>query len=90
VGHEQLKITSLPTTALAVLLDNQQIPGVEHLTMGDTYFSQNMNLLADIHKVGREFYTLLYQVDIPPLEGIPCHVNSSRSDTNLEGLMATR
>jgi len=73
-----LNVSTLPTTALAVLLDNQQIPGVEHISMNDIYFSTNMALLPDIYDVGRDYYTLLYERELPPLtQFTACHLFST-------------
>jgi len=65
-NEDLLNVTSLPTTALAVLLENQKIPGLEDLSMDDIYFSTNMARVPDIFDVGRDYYTLLYEVTIPP------------------------
>lgn len=59
-----MMVSRLPVTALTVLLGNRQIAGAEHLTLDDLYYSTNLALLPDIHRVGREYYTLLYQIDI--------------------------
>jgi mannosylglycoprotein endo-beta-mannosidase len=56
-------IPSLPTTALQVLLNHGQIMNV---TMDQLYFSNYLSHIPDISVTGRDFYTLLYQVDIPP------------------------
>jgi mannosylglycoprotein endo-beta-mannosidase len=76
---EQLVVRSLPVTALTVLLENQQIAGVEHIQLDDIYYSMNLALLPDIHEVGREYYTLLYQFDVAPL-------NTSSTDCQVDGL----
>lgn len=77
-----LNVSSLPTTALAVLLDNKQILGVEHISMNDIYFSTNMALLPDIYDVGRDYYTLLYELEIPPLSQFaPCQSFSPTRQT---------
>jgi mannosylglycoprotein endo-beta-mannosidase len=60
------KVRTLPTTALTVLVDHQQIPGAAHVTMDNLYASQNLQLLPDIATVGRDYYTLLYEVQLPP------------------------
>lgn len=62
-----MNITTLPTTAMAVLIDNQQIHAANfnNITMKNIYNSQNLGLIPDIHKTGRDFYTLLYQIEIP-------------------------
>jgi len=62
-----MNVTSLPTTALAVLLENQRIAGLEHLGLDDIYFSTNLALIPDVYDVGRDYYTLLYEREIPPL-----------------------
>lgn len=64
-----LNVSSLPTTALSVLLENQQIARAagEHLSLDNLYYSTNLASLPDIHDTGRDFYTLLYQLDIAAL-----------------------
>jgi hypothetical protein len=88
-----LNVTSLPTTALVVLLENGQIiPGIQRLQqqqqqqqhnnddirrpLDNLYFSTNLASLPDISNVGRDFYTLYYQLDIPP----PPFASSSSSN----------
>jgi hypothetical protein len=58
-------VSTLPTTALTVLLQHQQIPGAEHVTLDNLYASMNLRLLPDIATVGRAFYTLLYELNLP-------------------------
>ena len=62
-----MNISTLPTTAMAVLLDNQQIDIAKdnNITMENIYYSQNLGMIPDIHITGRDFYTLLYQIEIP-------------------------
>ncbi|KAL7563357.1 hypothetical protein ACA910_014197 [Epithemia clementina (nom. ined.)] len=59
-----LHVGSLPTTALSVLLDNKHIPDVEDLLAQDLYFSTNLALIPDISTTGRDYYTLVYQLDL--------------------------
>ena len=49
----------------AVLLDNEKIPGLEGFHSEDIYFSTNLALMPDISTVGREYYTLVYQIELP-------------------------
>jgi hypothetical protein len=79
-----LTVKSLPTTALSVLLENEQIPGMEHIRLDSMYFSTNLALLPDIYNVGREYYTLLYQLDMPPLMG------TNEDDDNNDGISYCR
>jgi mannosylglycoprotein endo-beta-mannosidase len=58
-------VSRLPTTALAVLIENGQFTGqAGTVQMDDLYFSMNLALFPDIHEVGRRFYTLLYEIEI--------------------------
>ena len=58
-------VTQLPTTALAVLLENNAIffPQQDTTTMNDLYKSNIMAQLPDISDTGRDYYTLVYQQD---------------------------
>ena len=68
-----LQVPRLPMTALTVLLHNQQISGLEWMTANtlfsstntSIYYGTNLLRLPDISLVGREYYTLLYEYDIP-------------------------
>jgi mannosylglycoprotein endo-beta-mannosidase len=62
-----LNVTQLPTTVLAVLLDNHQIAEAPHITMENLYYSQNLAQIPDISVTGRDYYTLLYQIEIPSI-----------------------
>lgn len=91
--HEKIwNVTELPTTALAVLLENQQIVGVEHLHMENLYFSTNMQLIPDISDVGAEYFTLLYEIELPALlENSICHnsifkIQSTRQTLRVAGV----
>jgi mannosylglycoprotein endo-beta-mannosidase len=59
-------VSKLPTTAMAVLIDNQQINSATegNVTMENIYYSQNMAVIPDISEVGRDYYTLIYQINI--------------------------
>lgn len=74
-GALLFQVTTLPTTALLVLLENDQIAfeDAHHpVTAEDLYFGQNLGLLPDIDTVGRDYFTLMYQLDvIVPLHA--CH-----------------
>lgn len=83
--EETWNVTRLPTTALAVLLDNQKIPGAEHLRLDGIYFSTNLELLPDIYDIGRDYYTLLYELKIPALMDVSC-----RDDDVGPGISAPR
>ena len=65
--NDRWNVSTLPTTALAVLLNNQKIAGLEDINMDNLYFSTNLALIPDISDVGPDFYTLLYEMEIPPL-----------------------
>ena len=91
-AEDLLNVTSLPTTALAVLLNNRKIAGAEHIDMDHLYFSTNIALLPDISHVGRDFYTLLYEVKIAPWMADAClssdkmhEVSSTRQSIRLAG-----
>ena len=56
------RFTNKQTTA--VLLDNQEIPGLENMTFDDLYYSTNLALIPDISVVGREYYTLIYELEL--------------------------
>jgi mannosylglycoprotein endo-beta-mannosidase len=65
-----MNVSKLPTTAMAVLLDNRQIDiaNDNNITMENIYYSQNLGKIPDIHITGRNYYTLLYQIEIPHVD----------------------
>jgi mannosylglycoprotein endo-beta-mannosidase len=75
-----LNVTKLPTTALAVLLDNQQITEAQNVTMENLYYSQNLASIPDISVTGQDYYTLLYQIEIPPTLNHRCDSLSAKMD----------
>lgn len=82
VNHDRWNVTTLPTTALAVLLNNHKIEGLEDINMDNLYFSKNLALIPDISDVGPAFYTLLYELEIPPLRMEAAACRSSSGDEN--------
>jgi len=96
-----LDVRSLPTTALAVLLDNGRIieatnnASSSSFSAEDMYYSDRLSRLPDISTVGRQFYTLLYEYRIPPLNGDDdraartagcCNSNRRRRTLRLSGI----
>jgi hypothetical protein len=79
-----LNVRSLPTTALSVLLENAQIPEVQHIRLDNLYYSTNLALPPDISTVGRDFYTLYYQLDIPPAPPPPSFMSSSNNEDDYD------
>lgn len=86
-GGDIFQVKTLPTTALLVLLENDQIVFDAHhaVTAEDLYFGQNLGLLPDIDTVGRDFFTLMYQLDV--IESI-CHQHQKarRQTLRIEGI----
>ena len=67
VQNKVLDVYQLPTTALTVLLDNDEIPGIERnrgRTSDRMYDYKYRNTIPDISNVGSSYYTLLYEYDI--------------------------
>ena len=79
--NDRWNVPTLPTTALAVLLNNQKIAGLEDINMENLYFSTNLALIPDISEVGLDFYTLLYEVEISPLRKAAACRSSSDDNT---------
>eukprot|EP00978_Attheya_sp_CCMP212_P017947 scaffold48493_cov54-Attheya_sp.AAC.2 len=81
-------ITAMPTTALGVLLDHGQIPSA-NFSMEDLYYSENMAMIPDISIVGRDYYTLVYDLNLEVV--FPPGKNECDSILELEGVnyMAT-
>ena len=80
-----MNVKSLPTTALVVLLENKQIHGVE-FGPDDMYYSTNLGLLPDISETGRDYYTLLYQLDIKAVNETAVSCQNGRIQVSRQAL----
>ena len=82
-----LDVHQLPTTALTVLLDNNEISGIENRVgraSDRMYNYMYRGKIPDISTVGNAYYTLLYEYDIGPFVPGPSTYIASEYASHLQ------